>query len=232
MSYWDLEEGGGGLNGARGVVTDTFFTEGDYGWQWIIKTKFDDPENWPKFEDGTFTLYLGLPPGWLSKDGGETVVHESGDESKRYNKGSKVGRFITQLAKIGAQEELPDFNPYVAASVKGIHWECANVPFSKRAPKEVDGKRVLDAQGKEIWEDVPGATELMPVKILGGEEKVAEPVDISDLDLTSEQIAALGAAKSDSDFMAVLMAEGLTSNTKVMALVSGNLAGFRAALPF
>ena len=51
MSMWDLEEGGGGLNGATGIVTNAYFADGEYGWSLVIQTKFDDPVNYPKFED-------------------------------------------------------------------------------------------------------------------------------------------------------------------------------------
>ena len=228
MSYWDLEEGGGGLDGAAATITDAYFAEGDYGWRWIIVNTFDDPENYPKFEDGSFTRYYSLGKGWSSQDGGESATHESGDDNKRYNKNSQVGKFVAQLASVaGVVEALPDFNPYQSKSLKGLHLRWQNIPVTKRAPVTVDGK--------ETWQDVEGATELYPVELIGaaGSNGAAtSTIDIASLALTAEQTGLLAAAATDDAFMKVLLEQGLASNQPLMRLVSSDMAGLRAALTF
>ena len=237
---WDLdfEEGGGGLDGATGIVTDSYFQDGEYGWSWVVKTTFDDPENYPKFEDGAFTRYFGLGKDWTSADGGETAVHTSGDASKRYNKNSQAAQFALRLASIdGAQDAIPDFSPYVAASIKGAHLVWKNVPVSKRRPKEVDGKRVI-VDGKEVWEDVEGATQLYPVALGGSSAPSSNghgEVDVNSLGLTGEQISVLSTAAqtatTDGKFIEALATHPeIMSNSTFMGAVSKNTEGVRTAL--
>lgn len=237
MSMWDLEEGGGGLNGATGTITNAYFADGEYGWSLVLQTAFDSPADYPKFEDGQFTRYFGLGQGWLSADNGETATHLSGDGSKRYNKNSQVGQLIAQVAGIpGAQEALgADFNPYVAASWKGVHFEWANVPVQKRKPKvDEAGNRVQDAQGKDIWEDVQSATQLYPVAIVDSAPAASNGhVSLVDLALSDDDLATLRAlaesAPNDQKFMEGVIGSYAT-NAKVMAAVGKDLAGLRVAL--
>jgi hypothetical protein len=223
MSYWDQEEtGGGGLDGMTGIITNAYFKEGDYGLSLYVETTFDDPENYPKFEGGTIGRHFGCGKGWITKDNGETAVHESGDESKAYNARSGIRTLVRQLGSVeGVREAYPDLNPYIAKSFVGLHLEWANVPVSKQRRNEATDK----------WEEVPGNTELLPVRMMGG-AAAPEALDLSTLNLTPEQHGALANAATDDAFMKVLLESGLTSNTQVMSLVSKDLKGFRAALTF
>jgi hypothetical protein len=238
---WDLdfEEGGGGLDGATGKVTDSYFQDGEYGWSWVVKTTFDDPENYPKFEDGAFTRYFGLGKDWTSTDGGETAVHTSGDPSKRYNKNSQAAQFALRLASIdGAQDAIPDFSPYVAASIKGAHLVWKNVPVNKRAPKvDENGVRVQE-NGKDVWVDVPGATQLFPVALAGAgtpSSNGAATVDVDALGLNTEQINLLSVAAqtcdTDGKFIEALAKHPeVMGNSTFMGAVSKNTKGVREAL--
>jgi hypothetical protein len=223
MSYWDQEEtGGGGLDGMTGIITNAYFKEGDYGWSLYLETTFDDPENYPKFEGGTIGRHFSIGKQFMSKDNGETSIHESGDESKAYNALSGIRTLMRQLGSLeGVREAYPDLNPHIAKSFVGLHLEWANVPIKKQ-------KRNPET---DQWEDVPGNTELLPVRLLGG-AATAEALDISSLGLTTDQHAALAGAATDDAFMKVLLESGLTSNPRVMGLVSKDLKGFRAALAF
>ena len=103
-----LEEGGGGLDGFTGTITDAFFSEGEYGLSLQIKSTFDDPENYVRFEDGTFTQFYSCGKGWQTLDNGETAVHESGDPAKRFNKSCKSATGV------------PPCSAVAFASAKGI----------------------------------------------------------------------------------------------------------------
>lgn len=235
MSFWDLEEGGqGGLNGATGIVTTSYFKEGEYGWSLFVDTLFDDPENYPKFEGGTFGRHFALGKDWSSTDGGQTAVHTSGDTTKRFRNDSGIGRLVAQLAKIGLAEQRPEFNPYQAASFAGLHLEWENVPVPKRAPKvDEAGNRVLDAQGKEIWEEVEGATLLLPVRLVGDPAANGHAeFDVNTLGLdtpTLDALSTLAKEKGDADFM-VAVATTYGSNKELMAAVTKDTAGTRQAL--
>lgn len=238
---WDLnfEEGGGGLDGATGIITDAFFADGEYGWSLVVKTTFDDPENYPKFEDGSFTRYFGLGKDWHSTDGGETAVHTSGDPSKRYNKNSAVAQFVSHLAQIdGVQDAIPDFSPYVAGTLKGAHLVWKNVPVTKRRPKVDENGVRVQVDGKDVWEEVPGATQLYPVA-LGGAAKAASngagTVDLDTLGLSETQIhdLALVAQTVDTDgkfIEAVATKPEIVGNSTFMGQVSKNTSGVRQAL--
>ena len=238
---WDLdfEEGGGGLDGATGIVTDAFFADGEYGWSLVVKTTFDDPENYPKFEDGSFTRYFGLGKDWHSVDGGETAVHTSGDPSKRYNKNSAVAQFVSHLAQIDdVQDAIPDFSPYVAKSLKGAHLVWKNVPVTKRRPKvDANGVRVQE-NGKDVWEEVAGATQLYPVALAGAgspSSNGAAAVDVESLGLSTEEINLLSVAAqtcdTDCKFIEALAKHpGVMGNSTFMGAVSKNTKGVREAL--
>lgn len=234
MSFWDqaTEEGGGGIETFAGTITNAYFQPGDYGTSLVLIALFDEPELYPQKEDGTYTMFFPCGKGWTTSDGGDTVTHDSGDTNKAYRKDSDAGRLFDQLKTVpGLRDAAPDFNPYVAKSYTGLGFEFGRVPFEKRVPKrDDDGQTVNGPDGRPVFVD-KAVNIMMPVALKGGTAEVA-PVDIGDLDLSNSQIAALGAAKTDTDFMKVLMEEGLTGNPKVMGLVSSNLPGFKAALPF
>jgi hypothetical protein len=116
MPLIDLEEGGGGIQSFTGVIVETYFTENEYGLSRMVKSKFDDPENYVKFEDGCFTRYFPCGPGWTTSDGGETAVHESGPD-KKFNSQTKNGQFLAALNSVPGIEDAVDasFSAYKAS---------------------------------------------------------------------------------------------------------------------
>lgn len=227
-NFWDLEEGGGGVQEFTGVIDEAYFSDGEYGVSLMIRIRFDDPENFPRFEDGCFTRYFSVGKGWSTKDGGDTIAHEAGD-NKRFNKSSKVGALIGQMGSVPAiRETLTDFNPYEAKSWKGLHLHWAQVPVEKR-------RRVKDANGLETdkWESY-AATELLPVNLAGASNGQAPAVfdlgSLTGVDLPALVLLA-GMADSDKAFMeGVIGNPTLATNPALMGAMSKNLSGLVAAL--
>lgn len=227
-NFWDLEEGGGGIQGFTGVVDEAYFSDGEYGLSLMLRIKFDDPENFVKFEDGSITRYFGCGKGWSTADGGDTCQHEAGD-NKRFNKSSKIGQLIGQMGSVSSiRESLADFNPYEAKSWKGLHLEWGQVPVEKR-------RRVKDDNGIETdkWESY-AATELLPVALAGAPGTVsAEPFDLTTIVAVDEKalLAAAGNADSPKALMeAIIGNPNLATNPSLMAAVSKDLAGLYTAL--
>lgn len=227
-NFWDLEEGGGGIQGFTGVVDEAYFSDGEYGVSLMLRIKFDDPENFVKFEDGSITRYFGCGKGWSTTDGGDTVTHEAGD-NKRFNKSSKIGQLIGQMGSVAAiRESLAEFNPYEAKSWKGLHLEWGQVPVEKR-------RRVKDDNGIETdkWESY-AATELLPVALAGAPGTAsAEPFDLSVI--TGVDMTVLVAAASNADapkglMEAIIGNPNLATCPSLMAAVSKDLAGLYTAL--
>jgi len=227
-NYWDLEEGGGGVQEFTGIVDEAYFSDGEYGVSLMVRIRFDDPENFPRFEDGCFTRYFSVGKGWSTKDGGDTVTHEAGD-GKRFNKSSKVGQLIGQMGSVQSiRETLTDFNPYEAKSWKGLHLHWAQVPVEKR-------RRVKDDNGMETdkWESY-AATELLPVGLAGATNGQA-PATFNLDSLTGVDIPALvilaSMADTDKAFMeAVISNPALATNPVLMGAMSKDLPGLVASL--
>ncbi len=227
-NFWDLEEGGGGIQGFTGVVDEAYFSDGEYGVSLMVRIKFDDPENYPKFEDGSFTRYFSVGKGWSTSDGGDTITHEAGD-SKRFNKSSKIGQLIGQMGSVAAiRESLADFNPYQAKSWKGLHMEWGQVPVEKR-------RRVKDDNGIDTdkWESY-AATELLPVGLAGAAGTAsAAPFDLSSI--TGVDMGVLVAAAGNADapkglMEAIIGNPSLATCPSLMAAVSKDLPGLYTAL--
>lgn len=223
-----LEEGGGGLDGFTGTITNAYFQEGDYGLSLVLVSTFDDPENYVKFEDGTFTQYYSCGKDWTTPDAGETATHPGGAD-KRFNKSSKVGQLVAQVATIpGIADAVPaDFSVYTAKSWKGLHFEWGRVPVERR--KQVNGEWTT------VMENV-----LFPVAIAGGDKAAAGgngagAVDVESLGLTSEQVNVLSViaqgAETDGKFLEALAKHpDVMGNSTFMGAVSKNTAGVKAAL--
>lgn len=228
-NFWDLEEGGGGLQGFTGVINEAYFADGEYGVSLVLRVKFDDPENYPKFEDGSISRYFGCGKGWSAIDGGDRVTHDAGD-GKRFNKSSKIGVLIGQMGSVPSiRETLADFNPYQAKDWKGLHLEWGQVPVEKR-------RRVKDDNGIDTdkWESY-AATELLPVNLAGAASNGQAPATfdlsvLTDVDMpTLFGVAHL--ADSDKAFMeAVISNTTLATNPSLMGAMSKNLSGLVAAL--
>jgi hypothetical protein len=237
MSFWDedaFEEGGGGGIRFAAVTSEVYFAENDYGLSLRVVSTFDNPELFPDKENGTYTQFYGLGQDqseWTTKDAGETAVHKANPD-KKARKDSDFGRLGEAYKNLDGLRDLrPDFNPYVAESYKGLHLEWARQSYEvNRYVRDENRELILDANGNKQLEKVTKYITL-PVALLDG-ATVAAPADITDLGLSDEDVTALGAAQTDDAFMKVLLERGLTSNAKVMGLVSKDLAGFRAALPF
>lgn len=218
-----VEEGGGGLDAFTGKVIDAFFTENEYGLSLCLKSTFDDPENYPKFEDGTYTRYYGCGKGWTTKDQGDTAIHEGGAEGKRFNKSSKMGELVSAFGDIpDVGSKVPaEFDPYDARTWKGLHLSWAQKPVVRR--RNVDDK----------WENYD-AMALLPVDVIGEGGPAPSVVDVTALGLTDEQTDAVRALAASvgtkEEFMAGLISvDGIVSNTKFMGEVSRNLAGLYGA---
>ncbi len=227
-NFWDLEEGGGGIQGFTGIIDEAYFSDGEYGLSLMLRIKFDDPENFVKFEDGSITRYFGCGKGWTSADGGDTCQHEAGD-NKRFNKSAKIGLLIGQMGSVSSiRESLAEFNPYEAKSWKGLHLEWGQVPVEKR-------RRVKDDNGIETdkWESYQ-ATELLPVGLAGAPGTVsAAPFNLTTITGVDMPVlvAAASAADTEKGLMeAIIGNPNLATNPSLMAAVSKDLAGLYTAL--
>ena len=226
-NFWDLEEGGGGIQQFTGTVDEAYFSDGEYGLSLMLRIKFDDPENYPKFEDGSITRYFGCGKGWTTADGGDSCQHEAGD-SKRFNKSSKIGQLIGQMGSVSAiRDTLADFNPYTAKSWKGLHMEWGQVPVEKR-------RRVKDDNGIDTdkWESY-SATELLPVGLAGGGVSAATPFDLSTVQGADDPVllAVVNDAATEKEFMeGIIGSPMLATNPSLMAAVSKDLSGLFVAL--
>jgi len=230
---FDLEEGGGGIQAFSGPIIDAYYNENEYGCSLVLKNQFDDPENYPRFEDGCFTKYFPCGKGWKPTTDGAGIEHESG-EDKKLNKGTGIGKLVAAISVIpGVSEALPgDWSAKNATSWKGLHLEWGQVPVQKNVNVNKDTPGAPDK-----WEKVD-AFELLPVGIVGAEG--AAPVATTNLDattlgLTAEQQVALHNlavdAATDPKFVEGLIGiEGITSNSAVMAAVSKDAPGLRKAL--
>jgi hypothetical protein len=234
MSYWDQEledTGGGGIASLTGIIDTAYFDDArGFGASLMLKVAFDDPENYPAKTDGAYTMYFKAGADWTTLDG-ETAIHKDGDESKAYKKNSDIGRLFEYLKNVeGLREAAPDFNPYVAKSYRGLHLTWERTAIKKFLPKKDSaGNTIMKADGKPDFEEQE-VSMMLPVALAGS--ATPEAIDISSLGLTDEQQSALRGAATDDAFMKVLLESGLTSNSAVMALVSKDLKGFRAALAF
>lgn len=222
-----LEEGGGGLDGFTGTITDAYYQDGDYGLSLVIKSTFDDPENYVKFEDGTFTHYYSCGKDWTTPDGGETATHPGGPD-KRFNKSSKAGQFVAAVAQIpGIADAVPaDFSVYNAKSWKGLHLEWGRVPTERR--KQINGEWTTTIENV-----------LFPVAIAGqggtASSNGTGTVDVNSLGLTTEQVNVLSViaqtADTDGKFIEALAKHpDVMGNSTFMGAVSKNTKGVREAL--
>lgn len=224
-----LEEGGGGLDGFTGTIAEFYFQDGEYGLSAMVKSAFDDPENYPQFEDGSFTQFYSCGKGWTTPDMGETAQHADGPQ-KRFNKSSKFGQFIEAIAKIpGISEALPaDWTMTKASSYKGMHLVWGRVPLEVR--KQVDGE----------WKTVT-EQRLMPIALADTQLSMpssngAAAVDVDSLGLTSEQVNALSlaaqGAASGAKFIEAVVAydASLMAGTPLAAAITKDADGVRKAL--
>ena len=227
-NFWDLEEGGGGIQEFTGIIDEAYFSEGEYGLSLMLRIKFDDPENYPKFDDGTFSRYFSTGKGWATRDGGETVNHEAGD-NKRFNKSSKIGKLINQMGTVSSiRESLTDFNPYQAKSWKGLHLKWGQAPVEGR--RQIKDDNNMDT-GK--WESF-ATTELLPVALAGVvATSTVEAFDLNTIIGVDMTVLTALASLADTDkaFMeAIISNPSLATNPSLMGAVSKNLSGVLAAL--
>lgn len=238
MPLIDLEEGGGGIQSFTGTIVEAYFTENEYGLSLMLKSQFDDPENYVRFEDGCFTRYFPCGKGWTTSDGGETATHPDGD-TKKFNTASKVGQLCGALNAVPGIEDAVDSNwsAYVAKSWQGLHLTWGQVPVKKRKPKtDETGADVLDANGKQVWVDVDGATELLPVAVAGGVQAPVQTalIDTTTFGLDAVQTDALTvlaqAVDTDAKFIeGVTKIDGVMANKAFMAAMASDVGALRAA---
>ena len=231
MPLIDLEEGGGGIQAFTGTIVDTYFTENEYGLSLMVKSAFDDPENYVRFEDGCFTRYFPCGPKWQTTDGGTTAEHPDGD-TKKFNTSTKIGQFLAALNQVPGIEDVvaADFSAYTAGSYKGLHLTWGQVPVQRRRMKKDD-----NGADTGTWESYE-ASELLPVAVAGASTPAdtVPSVDITTLGLTPEQSDALlklaATATSDAVFIeGVTKIDGVMGTPAFMAALSKDTAGLRAA---
>ena len=232
MPLIDLEEGGGGIQSFTGTIVDAYFTENEYGLSLMVKSAFDDPENYVRFEDGCFTRYFPCGPKWQTTDGGATASHPDGD-TKRFNTSTKIGQFLAALNAVPGIEDVvdPTFSAYTADSYKGLHLTWGQVPVQRRRMKK-------DETGADTgtWESYE-ASELLPVAIAGQAAPTADEVpsvDITTLGLSPEQNDAVlklaATATTDAAFIeGVTKIDGLVTLPAFMQAMAKDTAGLRAA---
>ena len=243
MSYWDqeLEEGGGGVTGFVGRITDAYFDQGDYSTSLKLVAMPNDPENYPSMTDGTYTMFFGCGRDWVTRDSGETVVHQSG-EPKAYRKDSKMGRLFEHLKTVpGLREAYPDFNPYQAKSFRNLELEFGRIEIATRKPKRDGDGNMLNKTGDIVkeakdaeWFD---ATEslMVPIALVGQPTASTNGagVDVNSLGIESATVTALAITAQtpidDKTFMEELVKLGLTGNKDLMVAVSRDLPGLRKA---
>ena len=230
---FDLEEGGGGLDGFTGKVEEAYFGENEYGCSLMIKSKFADPENYVRYEDGTYTQYFPCGKGWTTQDGGDTATHEGGD-TKRFNKSTKVGMLVSAIANIdGIGDALPaDWSAYTSKSWQGLDLTWGRVPVEKRRPAK-------DADGVETgqWESYQD-TMLLPVALAGQAVPSANGqgtlLDITNLALSDDQTNALQSlatsSATDAKFIeGATKIDGVMMNKQFMAALAADVTALRLA---
>lgn len=240
MSFWDDEAfeegGGGGIAKFTGQVTEAYFSENEYGASLRVVTLFDHPELYPDRENGTYTQFYSLGQNateWKSPDAGETVVHQ--DPSKKARKDSDFGRLGQAFRDLdGLREARPEFNPYVAASYKGLHleWERATYEVN-RYRRDDAGQKIPDPNKPDKFLLEPVTKFIMlPASLVGAaDSNGAGEIGIHDLGLTGEQVAELThlAMNTDAAKWMVTVATQHAGNKALMDAVTKDTAGVHAA---
>src|SRR5713101_6949366 len=99
--WFEVDGDNFGVEDYTGTIAEVRFESGNYGWQMVVVNKLDEPT--PK-NDGTLrteaVVYYSLPKTWLSRDGGLSVLDESGDVDARPNANTQFGRLIKRVGEI------------------------------------------------------------------------------------------------------------------------------------
>jgi hypothetical protein len=204
---------GGFTEDFTGEIADLVFQPGQFGTQAIVTVALDEPIT---KNDGTLlndkTLYISVGAGWNTTDG-TTLVHDSGDDSKKMRADSKWGKFTERIVELGAADQIVKAGGgvYNTAGWKGLRFhfmtEGAGNPykFSDKVTGEVkEGKTKGQA---------------MPVEFLGtkdapqaGSVGASTSPGFSLTDLPDEVIEAwapIADSSANGDFMKAVMASPL-----------------------
>lgn len=155
--WFEVEGDNFGVEDYTGTISEVRFESGDYGWQMVVVNKLDEPT--PK-NDGTLRTeglaYYSLPKTWVSRDGGASVIDESGDLDARPNANTQFGKLLKRVGALAADAFTS--SPYEAASWTGLRFQW-KTEGKGEGRKQVEGEWVKDPDSKG---------KLMPVRFLGG----------------------------------------------------------------
>lgn len=177
-SRFATEAANAAFSGYEGVIFDAYFAPGTYGTQLQLKVQLDHPELFPMIESGMQTVYFGVGAGWEVRGDGAETYHTSGPD-KKIGAQSQYGLLLKRLESGKLEnyqaflDSIPaDWSPYTARSWKGLRFRFDDVEVPTRKPKEVDGVRVKDDKGKDVWEEAT-STRVMPTVFLGVKGSIA-----------------------------------------------------------
>lgn len=100
---------------------DFFIPDTEKSVEFVLNTEYDNMElviigttNNPDHPE--WTINYGVGPGWVTMDGGKTVVHESNKEDKGFNANTKYGRLIDRVC--GSKDGQLGLRDLMASRVK------------------------------------------------------------------------------------------------------------------
>jgi hypothetical protein len=194
-SAWDQEGEAGVLDNFAFTITKAWFGSHE---------KYNDGNSLLLQWEGTTddlntpitTVWFSIGSGWVSKDGGKSIVHESGSTEKFFVKTTQYYRIIRRCLdefKIGALLEADGRSPFIAGSWEGFSFQM------KAEEQEAIRNRSLP-EGEQMQKP---RDKTMPFKFLG---------------FSGGSVSTAGASASASSSASAPAASGETPQEKVARL--------------
>lgn len=231
---------GGGVQALDGKIADFFFQDGEYGCSICVKIMFDDPENYPTFEGGTYTQWYPMGQDFHAAAGGDTV-----EGPRNWNRRFDAGRLLFALSQVpGIADTLSGtgWTHTDAKSWKGLHLHWERSSYTRKSyAKDAAGNRIPDPNraGKDLLVDVEQSI-LLPVALLDDQLTLgsngAGTVDVQSLNLTGEQVTLLAKAANEATGGPAFIGKvveidaTLMSGTPLAAALSKDAEAVRVAL--
>lgn len=167
---WNTDFESGRIDDFDFTITDAIFENGQYGIQLKLTGNTDD------LDVPTTTIWVSVgTKGWTTKDGGETIVHESGKD-RGFNKNSYIAKWLTRMIDdFGMEPALKERggDPKIANSWVGITFHMKNESFTST----VNG-------------DVKTTDKSMPVAFVGFSDTTTTAAAASSVASPEDKIAA------------------------------------------
>lgn len=151
----------------------------------FLTFKTDSPDN-PEY-----TERLGLGEGWVTEDGGDTVVSETGKKkfNKKFSQYAKwIDHAVPLIIEAGAADEFGERGPTQRARIwVGTRWQVGEAVETYQRYDKVAKKLMVDENGKPIMAE---SRQNVPVAFLGfeGEGDASTNGQVADVSFVPEAL--------------------------------------------